>query len=62
MDKTVRIRLSETVSNELLQLMEWYGDTNPTHSANKAIHQLYVNTLKSRSQNEEHNNEIATVR
>lgn len=61
MEKTVRVRLSETASNELLQLMEWWGHQNPTHSANKAIHQLYVNTLKSRSQYEEPKNEHKAI-
>lgn len=62
METTLRVRLSETAAAELLELMEWWGHTNPTHSANTAISYLYKQTLKHRSLNEEQNNGNSSIR
>lgn len=41
MRQKIKITLSEDASAKLLELMEHFGFSNPTHTANKTISDLY---------------------
>lgn len=41
MKQKIRITLSGDASAKLIELMEHFGFTNPTHTCNKAISDLY---------------------
>lgn len=50
MDNSIRVRLSNLATTELLKLMEVYELESPTHTVNFLITKMYHQTLNSHAQ------------
>lgn len=61
MENSIRVRLNDLATKELLKLMEVFELESPTHTVNFLITQMYHQTLNSRAQ-EAKSYEISNLR
>lgn len=61
MENSIRVRLNDLATKELLKLMEVFELESPTHTVNFLITKMYHQTLNSRAQ-EAKSNENSNLR